>query len=85
MTELDPDVALFVSIAAERLADAVVSLTEARRAVGDAAELLATIGVAAPYLGLTMAEALSTHAEQLFDWAHDLGRLSGPLPASESD
>ena len=85
MSRLDPDLALFVSLAADRLSDAVVSVTDARRAVVDAAELLAAVGVAAPYLGLTTAANLSTQAEQLFDWAHDLGRLSGPDPTTESE
>lgn len=70
MTELDPDVALFVGIASERLKDAVVAVT-------DAAALLSAMGVAVPYL---------THvAVDLFDWTHDLGRLAGLRPDHESE
>ena len=70
MTGLDPDVALFVGIASERLEDAVVAVT-------DAAALLSAMGVAVPYLNHV--------AVDLFDWTHDLGRLAGHRPTSESD
>jgi hypothetical protein len=70
VSPLDPDVALFVGLASERLEDAVVAVT-------DAAALLSAMGVAVPYLNHV--------AVDLFDWTHDLGRLAGTRPTSESD
>jgi len=56
VSPLNPDVALFVGLASERLEDAVVAV---------------------PYLGHV--------AVDLFDWTHDLDRLAGTRPTSESD
>jgi len=70
VTPLDPDVALFVGLASERLADAVLAIT-------DAAALLSAMNVPVPYLNHV--------AVDLFDWTHDLGRLAGLRPTSESD